>query len=79
MKIEYHPQDDMLVIVFARTPYRAEGAEDTADPDVVLHYDTANRVAEIEIAHASERIDLAELRRLVSFEEKQAEPTVKAA
>lgn len=72
MKIEYHPDDDMLVIVLARTPYEPGGAEDTNDPDVVLHYDRDNRLAEIEIAHASQRADVEEIRRQIGFEEIRA-------
>ena len=68
MKVEYFPGADTLSIVFASGPFVPEG-EDTTDPNVTLLYDDENRIAEILIEHASERIDLAELRRKVSFEE----------
>jgi len=51
-----------------------EGA-DTSDPGVLLLYEgeeggaSRPRIAEIVIEHASDRVDLAEMRRKVSFEE----------
>ncbi len=74
MKIEYFPETDTLSITFAAGPFTADG-EDTADPDVLLLYDrnahseSKHQLAEIVIEHASERIDLGELRRKISFEE----------
>lgn len=74
MKVEYFPESDTLSILFAAGPFTADG-EDTADPDVPLLYDLDTRskgkdqLAEIVIEHASERIDLGELRRKISFEE----------
>ena len=78
MKVEYFPDTDTLSIVFASEPFVPEG-EDTTDPDVTLLFDAAHRLAEIVIEHASERIDLAELRRKVSFEEIQDPSSIKAA
>ena len=69
MKVQYFPETDMLSIVLAPTPYEAAGAEDTGDPDLVLHYDAANRIAEIEIEHASKRIDIDLLKKGVHYEE----------
>lgn len=69
MKVQYFPETDMLSIVLAHTPYESAGAEDTNDPDVVLHYDAAHCITEIEIEHASRRVDLDLLRRGVSYEE----------
>ena len=69
MKVQYFPETDMLSIVLARAPYESAGAGDTGDPDVVLHYDTANCIAEIEIEHASRRVDVHLLRKGVSYEE----------
>lgn len=69
MQIEYHPEVDMLNITFVPTPYKPRGAEETGDSDVVIHYDEKGRIAEIEIEHASERVDIDEMRRKVSFEE----------
>jgi len=58
MQIEYHPETDMLNITFVPTPYEPGGAEETEDSDVVIHYDTDRRIAEVEIIHASERVDV---------------------
>lgn len=79
MQIEYYPDTDMLNITFVPTPYEPRGAEETSDADVVIHYDTKGRIAEIE--HASERVDVEEMRRKVSFEEirESVEPDVKPA
>ena len=68
MRVEYFPETDTLSIVLAAGPYAPEGM-DTADPDVVVLYDEENRVAEIVIEHASRRVDLAETRRQIGFEE----------
>ena len=69
MKVQYFPEMDMLTLVLARMPYESAGAEDTSDPDVVLHYDVQNRIAEIEIEHASDRVDVAFLRSGLAYEE----------
>ncbi len=81
MKVEYFPETDTLSIVLARTPYESGGAEDAGDPDVLLHLDRDGRVAEVAIEHASKRVDLTEVRRMISFEEVRAEraPTAEAA
>lgn len=59
----------MLSITLARTPYEVGTGEDTNDADVTLLCDTEGRLAEIEVASASRRVDLDEMRRMVSFEE----------
>lgn len=61
MKQEYYSEEDILRIVLVPTPYETGGAEDTDDPDVVIHYDASGRLAEIEIEHASERFSAGEL------------------
>ena len=76
MQIEYYPDTDMLNITFVPTPYEPKGAEETGDADVFIHYDTEGRIAEIEIEHASERVDIEEMRRKVSFEEVREESEV---
>lgn len=76
MQIEHHPDTDMLNITFVPVPYEPRGAEETEDSDVVIHYDVDGRIAEIEIEHASERVDIDEMRRKVSFEEVREEPEV---
>lgn len=68
MKIEYFPESDMLSITLVRTPYESAGGVDTDDPDIVLHYDSERRLAEIEVSHASDRTDLDEIRRRIGFE-----------
>ena len=78
MRVEYFPDTDTLSIVFAATPFIPNG-EDTTDPDVTLLYDDKHRIAEILIEHASKRLDLAELRRKVSFEEVKEAAKTRAA
>jgi uncharacterized protein YuzE len=80
MTIEYFPETDTLNITFVPTPYKQMDVVDTDDEHVVLLYDADARLAEIVIERASERIDLAEMRRKVSFEELRADaPTPSAA
>ena len=71
MKAHYDPSVDMLSIALC-PHYRAGGAEDTGDPDVVLHYDAERRLAEIEVSHASARVDLRALRSSPAFEVETA-------
>ncbi len=68
MKIEYFPETDTLSLVFAAGPFEAEGG-DTNDKDITLLYDRQGRIAEIVIERASRRVDLAETRRQIGFEE----------
>lgn len=63
MIVSYDPTTDMLSLLLTAPPYTASGAVETTDPDVVLHYDAHNRIAEIEIEHASRRVDTAFLTR----------------
>ena len=57
MNIEYDPRVDIFHIgLFGGGSYDVAGAEDTKDEDVILHYDTEGRLAEIEVYHASERV-----------------------
>ena len=67
--LQYHEESDMLVLLFGDEAYEAAGAVDTDDPDVVIHYDEQNRVREIEVEHASERLDLSLVRRSAAFEQ----------
>lgn len=75
--VSFHAASDMLVIRLVPAPYEAGGAEDTEDADVVLHYTADNRLAEVEVSHASERVDLAALRRSWVFEEVRDDFDVK--
>lgn len=59
----------MLTIVLVPTPYEAGGAEGPLDPDVVLHDTDDDRLAEVEVSHASDRVDLPPLRRGWALEE----------
>ena len=68
MKIEYFPSSDTLSLLFAAGPFDAE-CLDTADDDVTLILDEQGRIGEILIEHASHRVDLAETRRRIGFEE----------
>lgn len=78
MTVQYHSPSDILSIVVATAPYASAGAEDTRDPDVTLHYEEGGRLAEVEIEHASARLDLAEARRLPFFSELREELDVRA-
>ncbi|MDX1531022.1 MAG: DUF2283 domain-containing protein [Rhodothermales bacterium] len=83
MRVEFFPDTDTLSILFLAPGTVAGNGVDTADPDVTLYYDDEQRIAEIAIEHVSARVDLAELRRRVSFEEVHsgdgAAPGVSAA
>ena len=50
--LTYDPQADALGIVFVPGP--SEGEE--VSPGVILHFDAANRIVEIEILSASKRL-----------------------
>lgn len=78
IRIQYHEESDMLSFILVDTPYQSSGGEETSDPLVVLHYDAENRLAEVEIEHASERLDLTYLRTSPFFESLGAELDVKA-
>ncbi|HLT45956.1 MAG TPA: DUF2283 domain-containing protein [Rubricoccaceae bacterium] len=69
MRVEYFPDTDTLSILFLPPGATAADALDTPDPDVLLFRDAQGRIGEVLIEHASKRVDLAELRRHVSFEE----------
>ncbi len=68
MRIEYYPDTDTLNITLVRTPYEVETGVDTEDPDITLLYDKQNRLSEIEIEHASRRVDIELMQRQYSFE-----------
>ncbi len=70
MKAEYWPDHDMLNITLAKTPYQAAEGEEVRE-GIVLLFDEKGRLAEIEIDHASGRVDLREMRRQLSFEERR--------
>ena len=72
MRVEYFPDTDTLSIVLAAGPFQAEG-QDTNDPDITLLYDGEKHLAEIVIERASQRVDLAETRRRIGFEEIRSE------
>ena len=67
----------MLSFMLVDTPYQSSYGEETSDPLVVLHYDAENRLTEVEIEHASERLDLTWLRTSPFFEGLDAELDVK--
>ena len=70
MKAEYWPDHDLLNVTFAQTPYQQAEGEEVRE-GIVLMFDDAGRLAEMEIEQASERIDLQEMRRRpLSFEER---------
>ena len=50
--VTYDPEADALGIVFAPEP--SEGEE--VSPGVILHFDSADRIVEIEILSASKRV-----------------------
>lgn len=70
MTMYYFPDTDTLSIQFP--PPRAEG-QDTADPDVLIFFDDANRISEILIENASRRMDLESLRSEPQFKEIASE------
>jgi uncharacterized protein YuzE len=84
MKIEYYAETDSLSIVFTRAPGASVG-EDSSDDDVTIFYGedrgSASRapIVEILIEHASERVDLSEMRRHFSFEEISSRPAEEEA
>ncbi|MDT0632712.1 helix-turn-helix domain-containing protein [Rubrivirga sp. S365] len=78
MRVLFDPETDMVVVSLVPVPYDAGGAEDTSDPDVVLHYTGDGRLAEVEVARASSRLDLTALRRSPAFEEVHRELDVRA-
>jgi uncharacterized protein YuzE len=75
MKVQYFPETDQLRIVLRDCRYEPRG-EDTNDPDVTLLYDDERRLSEIEVAHASERVNLEELNAANVFEEISRETEV---
>lgn len=78
VSVQYHEASDMLSFVLIAGPYASGGAEDTSDPDVVLHFADDGRLAEVEIEHASRRLDLSALRRSPAFEEIGADLDVRS-
>ncbi len=82
MKIEYYTETDTLSIVFAAGPFEAirddEQSPDGPLPDVLILRD-GERIGEIVIEGASGRIDMAELRRQISFEEVRPDAVRSAA
>ena len=58
MRIAYHPDTDSLYIDLAPRP-RVESRE--VAPGVVIDFDAQGDVVGIDIDHASEKLDLAEL------------------
>jgi len=69
MQIEYYPDTDMMSITLSRTPFTVNRSAETDDADIVLLFDEKGFLAETEIQHASERVDLDEVRRRLAFEE----------
>lgn len=78
MRVKYFRDTDTLNIMFTTGPYRSGYGEDTNDPDITLLYDEDERLTEIEIERASDRINLAEVRALDSFDEHGPALDVKA-
>ena len=78
MKAEYWPDHDLLNVTFAQTPYQQAEGEEVRE-GIVLMFDDAGRLAEMEVAQASERIDLQEMRRQLSFEERRERAPQEAA
>ena len=68
MRIAYYPAVDMLRIELADGPFNAEG-HPVDELDTVLYSDKNDRLAEVEVSRASERVDLEALRRHEAFEE----------
>lgn len=68
MTMKYYPDVDMLRIVLRETPFEAHG-EDTNDANITLLHDREHQLAEIEVAHASRRVDLDHLRTSSVFKE----------
>ena len=68
MKIEYFPKTDTLSILLSVDAEYMEG-EDTNDADITLLYDSENRLAEIVVEHASNRVDLEGVKRQIGFRE----------
>ena len=68
MRIVYYPAVDMLRIELRDAPFQAEG-HPVDELDTVLYSDENNRLAEVEVSHASERVDLEALRQHEAFEE----------
>ena len=68
MRIAYYPAVNMLRIELRDGPFQAEG-HPVDDLDTVLYSDEKSRLAEVEVSHASERVDLEALRRHEAFEE----------
>lgn len=66
MKVEYFPDTDTLSIIFAARSFEATNDDELGD---VLILRDGERIGEIVIEHASQKVDMAELRRQVSFEE----------
>ncbi len=78
IRFQYHAETDMLTMVLVDTPYQSDGAEDTNDPDIVLHYRDDGRLAEIEIEHASTKVDLEAMRKSPIFSDFQSELDVRS-
>lgn len=68
----------MLSFILAAVPYESDGAEETTDPDVTLHYAADGSLAEVEIEHASARLDLSALRHSPAFEQLDGRLDVRA-
>jgi putative transcriptional regulator len=78
VRFQYHAETDMLSMVLVETPYQSDGAEDTHDPDIVLHYRADGRLAEIEIEHASTKVDLGAMRKSPVFEDSRSDLDVRS-
>lgn len=61
MRIKYSADVDVVNIQLVDPPFDYLEGRETDDPDVILHFDTRNRLLEIEVMHASTRLDLDEL------------------
>lgn len=67
-RIVYDAQTDMLAFVLASPPYHASGTEMEPDLGMVVHTTGSGQITEIEVEHASKRLDLDFLRTSPAFE-----------
>ena len=68
MRIAYYSAVDMLRIELRDDPFKANG-HPVDELNTVLYSDENDRLAEVEVSRASERVDLEALRRHEAFEE----------